>query len=259
MAKKIDIIAPQIEQGSSALTLSRWLKMVGDPVHFNEPIAEIFGAQTRGYVHAPDEGTISILHTMPGQNVLSGALMGQIAVVSKNALDWDNFDHVTDILESFADKSKSADQLKDANEALGQLLGVADKDVFRNMSIEQQNKFLQNIVDQHAQGAIGSAQVAQKLLEGLYLRSPQISGPAVRGPSFGMAAPTPGGMGGGAPRNMHQQQWPPQQMPHGYPPVDPYHSGPQFGHNIPPPHVPHMPSAPHQLPPILPTDDEETK
>lgn len=285
MATKIDIVAPQIEQGSSALTLSRWLKNIGDPVAFNEPIAEIIGAQARGYVHAPTEGTVSSLYTQPGQNILSGSLMGKIAVVSKNAIDWTNFDQVTVILEEYADNSNDPSKLKDANEALGQLLGVTDVDVFRKLSIEEQNKFLQNLVDQSSQGTLGGAEVAQKLLEGLHLRNPQPQGPAVRGPAMGVRIPTPGGMGmggGGGQQQyyqpppptayppqqpmhpQHQQQWPHQPLPNGYPPFDPYQAGAQPGHWSPPPHVPHIstppnmpPQAPFAPPPMPPNEDDK--
>lgn len=243
MAVKIDIIAPTIEKDSSALTLVRWLKEIGAPVFQNEPIVEVRGAQVAGYVHSPAEGTLSMIFVGPNQNVLSGARLGSIAVIQKNAIDWGNFDQVAAILEEFAEKSKDLKQLKDANEALGQLLGVADKDVFTRMSIEQQNKFLQNVVDQYSQNGLSPADVAQKLLEGLQLRTPQLA-PATPAPVYGISAPTPGGMGGGASRNPHQQQWPQHSLDHGYPPVDPRHGGVQSGHAAPPPHVPHIPPAP---------------
>ncbi len=208
MAQKIDLIAPKIEKDSSALTLVRWLKQIGDAIMLNEPLAEIKGAEARGYVHSPAEGTLSTINIRNGQSLLSGSLMGQIAVISKKDIDWGNFDQVTALLEEFAEKSKDPRNLKDTNEALGQLLGVADKDVFRQMSVENQNKFLQNVVDQHSQNGLSAADIAQKLLEGLALRNPKVSGPAVRGPAMGMAIPTPGGNMVGGNNAQPPQQWP---------------------------------------------------
>ena len=236
MAKKLDIIAPQLQTGSSALTMARWLKNIGDPVIQNEPIAELFGDQMRAYVHAPATGMLSVMMVQPGQNILSGTVVGQLSVIANDAVDWDNFDQVTAILEDFASKSKAVNQLKDANEALAQLLGIGDNLVFQNMSIEKQNAFLQNVVDQHQQNGLSPADVAQQLLIGLALRdapvrvqTPAIPGLGLRGP----VGPAPGGMGGGSVPQQHaypsypvqpQQggydptSYPPQQLPPFVPP-----------------------------------------
>ncbi len=268
MAQKIDIIAPAAPQGSSALTLHRWLKGIGEVMLINEPIAELAGSHMMIYVHAPAEGTLSSVLVQPGQNILSGAMLGQVSVVDRNNIEWKNFDTVTEILEEFADKSDNAKQLKDANEALGQLLGVGDNPVFQNMSIEQQNKFIQGVVDEHQNHGISPAEVAQKLLVGMQLRAPAV-GPS--GPSFGFglrgpAGPAPGGMGGMGgginyagvtpqqqqgyapyPATPSPGQWPaPPQYGHGYPPQQPMHGQgypimPQQGQGYPPQGIPAQP------------------
>jgi hypothetical protein len=149
-------------------------------------------------------------------------------------IDWNNFEKVADILEDFAGKAKNGKQSKDANEALGQLLGVSDNVIFQKMNSDQQNQFLQSVVDSHSQHGLTSSQVAQKLLEGLHLRTPQLA-PATPAPVYGMAmAPpvpglAPGGGGGGArPQQQQQNQQPPpaqqtqqgEQWPPPYVPVD---------------------------------------
>lgn len=211
MALKVDIIAPQIQPDSSAVTLVRWLKNIGDKVMQNEPIAELLGTQMRAYAHAPATGSLSSTMVMAGQNVLTGTVLGQLAVIDKNVMDWDNFDQVTVILEEFAEKSKNFNELKDANDALGQLLGIDDKPVFQNMDIEQRNQFLQNVVDQHKQLGLSPADVAQKLLEGLALRMPKNAPTAPRGPALGFAPAGPG-MSPGMPANFGVVP-----QPHAYP------------------------------------------
>jgi pyruvate/2-oxoglutarate dehydrogenase complex dihydrolipoamide acyltransferase (E2) component len=256
MASKLDIIAP-FTQGSSALMMQRWLKLVGDPVMLNEPIAELVGNGMMVYVHAPSEGSVASIMVGPGQNILSGTIIGQISVVAKDAIEWDNFDQVTAILEDFADKSKTHNQRKDANEALGQLLGVADKDVFRKLDIEQQNKFLQNVVDQYQANGLSPADVAQKLLEGLQLRTPRYGQVAPSGPGFGVrgpAGPAPGGMGGGA-GAVHYPQGPMPQQQQGYAPYQPpgqqWPAVPQQGG-----YPPVMPQQQVPYMPPIPDDDE---
>ena len=257
MASKIDILAPATKDGESVLVFSRWLKLVGENMLANEPIAELNGSQMVVYVHAPAEGVLSSMLVQPGQNVLSGALLGQLSVIAKNEIEWDNFDEVTTILEDLADKSTSGKPLKDASDALGQLLGVADKPVFQNMSIEQQNKFLQNVVDHYKGFGLSAADMAQQLLAGLQLRPP-VNVPGTPTPVYGIrpmgpAGPTPGGMGGGmggggvhyAPGVMPQQQqgyapYSPSQVQGQWPsvPRQPGQIGQQGGQALPPPFVP---------------------
>jgi pyruvate/2-oxoglutarate dehydrogenase complex dihydrolipoamide acyltransferase (E2) component len=281
MAQKLDIIAPSAPHGSSALTLHRWLKNIGEVMLVNEPIAELAGSHMMIYVHAPAEGTLSTVLVQPGQNILSGAMLGQVTVVSRNEIEWGNFDTVTDILEDFADKTSNAKEMKDANEALGQLLGVGDNPVFQTMSIEQQNKFIQGVVDEHHSQGISPAQVAQKLLVGMQLRTAPAAGPS--GPAFGFglrgpAGPAPGGMGGMGggvnyagitpqqqqgyapyPSTPAPGQWPaPPQYGHGYPSHQPMHGQgypimPQQGQGYPPHGVPQQPPAT----PVLPVPSEE--
>jgi hypothetical protein len=118
-------------------------------------------------------------------------------------LNWNNFDKVADLIETQTEKADNAQKRKDSNEALGQLLGVTDNPVFRKLNTEQQNMFLQHIVDKSGSGA---GNVAQKLLEGLHLKAPALA-PSTPAPAFGlgMAPPTPGGMGGQMPRVQQQQ------------------------------------------------------
>lgn len=218
MARKVDILAPMTANGGSVLTFSRWLKLIGEGMLPNEPIAELNGSEMVVYVHAPSEGILSSVSVQPGQNVLSGAMLGQISVIAKDSIEWDNFDQVAALLEESADKSNNTKQLKDANEALGQLLGVAEKAIFQKLSIEEQNKFLQNVVDQHKAHGLSPADVAQQLLAGLQLRPP-IYAPASSAPAFGvrMAPSGPGGMGGGG--GVHYTGVTPQQQ-QGYAPYN---------------------------------------
>jgi hypothetical protein len=120
-------------------------------------------------------------------------------------LNWQNFDQVTDILEQSTNKAKTVKQLKDANEALGQLLGVTDNAVFQKMNTDQKNQFLQIVMDQYSQHGLKPADMAQKLLEGLHLRTPSLA-PATPAPAFGLA---PSGPGGSTPRQQ-SSYWPPQ-------------------------------------------------
>jgi pyruvate/2-oxoglutarate dehydrogenase complex dihydrolipoamide acyltransferase (E2) component len=243
MARKVDILAPYTQNGGSALIVQRWLKMIGDTMLVNEPIAELVGNEMIVYVHAPSEGSLANILVPPGQNILSGAVLGHVSVVAKDAIEWDNFDEVTTILEEFAEKSKDRKQLKDANEALGQLLGVTDKDIFRTMNIEQQNKFLQNVVDQHKAYGLSPADVAQQLLVGLQLRPP-VNVPSTPAPAFGIRGPSAPGMapgGGGvhytgATPQQQQGYAPPAQAPTNWP------SMPQQG-QIPPPYMPVIPKS----------------
>ena len=249
MAHKIDILAPMTADGGSVLVFSRWLKLVGENMLPNEPIAELNGSQMVVYVHAPAEGMLSSILVQPGQNVLSGAMLGQLSVIAKDAIEWENFDQVTSILEDLADNPGSTKSLKDASDALGQLLGVADKQVFQKMNIEQQNKYLQGVVDQYKAHGLSPADMAQQLLAGLQLRPPVQVAPT-SAPSFGVrmapSGPVPGGMGGGggvhyAPGVMPQQQ-------QGYAPYNPTQAPGQWpavpqqqGGALPPPFVPDLP------------------
>jgi len=253
MAKKLDIIAPPLQPGTSALTLARWLKGVGDTVMENEPIAELFGDQMRGYVHAPTNGMISMIAAQPGQVILAGTVVGQLSVIPSDAIDWDNFDQVTAILEDFAEKSKNFKQLKDANDALAQLLGVGDNLLFQNMSIQQQNGFLQNVVDQYQQYGLSPADLAHTLLESLSLRGPKVVQAPVS-PGFGLrgpAGPAPGGMGGfGGVAQPHAYPSYPIQ-PQGQGGFPPYQANPQGYPQMPPQQTPYFPPPPNK--------DEEKK
>lgn len=240
MARKIDLIVPQPEgQSSSILRLNRWLKLVGDPVLLHEPLAELQGdGQIVLYLHSPGDGVLSSIQAVDGQNIMSGHVLGQVAIISKDSVDWDNFDQVTGILEEYAEKSKDFRQLKDANEALGQLLGIAKNPVFFNMNTEQQNKFLQNVVDQYQANKLSPADMAQHLLEGLALRTPrypQQHAPVAPAMGFGMrgpAAPAPSGMGGGGLSMVPQ--------PHAYPSYGTVPAGENY------PAFPAQPAIPHQ-------------
>jgi hypothetical protein len=112
-------------------------------------------------------------------------------------LNWDNFDKVSDLIEMQVEKTDDSQKLKDANEALGQLLGVTDNPVYQKMTTEQKNMFLQFVRDTAGKS---SSDTAQKVLQGLHLRAAP-SAPRMA-PSMTLAPPTPGGMGGGgsAPR-----------------------------------------------------------
>src|SRR5690606_4153435 len=116
-------------------------------------------------------------------------------------LNWNNFDKVADLIEAQAENTKDSQKLKDANEALGQILGVTDNPIFQKMNTAQKNMFLQHVVENHGKS---SSDTARKLLEGLHLRSPAPTGPRMA-PAMTMAPPTPG-MGGGAPRSTTPQQ-----------------------------------------------------
>ncbi len=143
-----------------------------------------------------------------------------------NTVDWQNFNAVADIIEDFADKSKDGKKLKDANEALGQLLGVSEKAVFQKMNAEQQNAFLNGVMDQYQKSGSNPADMAQKLLEGLRLKTPQLA-PGTPAPVYGLAPPVPGGMGGGGRPQQQQQNWQP-----------PAQQQQQEGEQWPPPYVP---------------------
>lgn len=212
MAQKIDLIAPQppVPHGlaahsivpSSAMMVQRWLKNVGDKIVEGEPLIELAGNQVVFYVHAQGHGTLSKISVAAGQNVLSGHVLGQISVVSKEEIEWDNLDHVTEMLTDFAQKAKDFNGVKDAVDALGQLLGVAENQVFFNMKTEEQNQFLQSVIDQSEAGELSPADIARKMLVDLNLRPPQFTPYAPQAPNFGlgMRPPTPagpGGMGGG--------------------------------------------------------------
>lgn len=196
MARKIDIVAPEAPGGQAALTVNRWLKTISDPVYLNEPILELTGNGVIVYVHAPEDGILSSMAVRQNQNVLSGMVLGQVSVLAKDSIEWENFDQVTELIEEFAIKAQNMKQSRDANEALGQLLGVTDEPVFQTKSIEEQNKFLQKVVDEHQKGNLTPAAVTQKLLEGLYLRMPANAPAGPRGPALGPAGPGMGGGGG---------------------------------------------------------------
>lgn len=275
MAVKIDLIAPQPDSQSSLLRVHRWLKRAGDPVLLNEPLLELLGEQNvMMYIHSPGDGTLSTIMAVDGQNVLSGHVLGQVTIISKDEVDWENLDQVTNVLEDYASKSKDFRTLKDANEALGQLLGVAENPVFFNMSTEQQNKFLQNVVDQYQANRLSPADMAQHLLEGLELRTPRYAPQGPTGPAlgFGMrgpAGPSPSGMGGSglgmvpqahaypsysaAPTDNQYPAFPSQApYPPQFPPQGPQGPEPQYGQGYPPQAVPPYPVQgipPQSLPP----------
>ena len=196
MAVLIDIYAPKWESNTSVLVLTRWLKMIGQPVMLNEPIVELMGTDSRTYVHSPANGTLSEMLAQPGQNIRTGHHLGKVSAIRDDSIDWDNFDEVTAIVEEFAEKSKDMSQLKDANEALGQLLGVTDNPIYQNMSIQQQNMFLQSIVDESKAANLSPAAVTNRLLVGLHLRMPA-DAPRAPGPSLGLHGPAGPGLGGG--------------------------------------------------------------
>ncbi|MDB5478166.1 MAG: sucB [Alphaproteobacteria bacterium] len=255
MARKVDILAPQLPAGESVLTVSRWLKMVGDTMVLNEPIVELVGRQFAVYVHAPHDGVLSMIITPPGQNLLSGMILGQVSIVAKDEIEWDNFDKVAGFIEESADGAEDMAVIKDANEALGQLFGITDNPVFLKMNIEQQNKFLQKVVDEQQSGNLNPSAVALKLLEGLQLRMPAKAPVGPRGPSLGPAGPGMGGVAWSGVSPQQQQGYAPlpggvpnnQQMVYpqaAYPPGVFPGQGPQ--QNFPPqqqqpPYVPYVP------------------
>lgn len=129
-------------------------------------------------------------------------------------IDWKNFEEVTAFLEDFTEKSKDKNQLRDANDALAQLLGIGDNVKFQELNSDQQNNFLQSVINDRAQYGLTAPEVAQKLLEGLQLRTPKIA-PATPAPAFGIAPVFAPGL---APGGGSRPAWPPQQQWQGPPP-----------------------------------------
>lgn len=116
-----------------------------------------------------------------------------------NDLNWRNFDRVSELIESEAEKADATIKRKEANDALGQLFGITEKgkEVFRTLNTDQQNMFLEHVVKQSEQGGRNATSATQAVLEGLRIKAPAVRGPSAPALGMVMAPPVPGGMGGG--------------------------------------------------------------
>lgn len=220
--KELNIIAPALLHFTGATYIKRWLKAAGDVVKTGDGLVILtdrpVSAAQPGQEHtvlSPAQGTMQVIDMFAGQEGETGATLCRLLVAADyrdtTKVNWDNFDEVSMILEDFAEKSKVTTQKKSANEALGQLLGVADDSTFQRMNTDQQNQFIQSLLSEYKSYGLNPADLANKLLQGLHLKTPQLA-PSTPAPVFGisgpapMAAPAPGGMGGGTRRTTTDTQ-----------------------------------------------------
>lgn len=155
-------------------------------------------------LYAPTDAVLESIKIYANEPSPTGAVAGILRVAEDYkdtaARDWNNFDLLSEILSEFTEKTKDAKQLRDINDALSELFGVKEDAVFQKMNTEQQNQFIQSVTDQYKNYGLSPATMAQKLLEGLQLRPPQLA-PATPTPAYGLRPSAPGlsapGLGGG--------------------------------------------------------------
>jgi pyruvate/2-oxoglutarate dehydrogenase complex dihydrolipoamide acyltransferase (E2) component len=208
--KPYSLTAPAVLDFEGAAKVKQWFAVEGARVKKDDRLLTL----TDGYrsimdVRAPTDGVMDSIKIYAGEEAPTGAILGVLQVAESftdNAQrDWQNFDKLSEILVDFVDKAKSPKQVKDMNDALGELLDVNENAVFGKMNTDQQNQFIQAVVKEHSEKGSSPVTMAQKLLEGLQLRTPQLA-PATPTPAYGLRPSVPGlgGVGGGA-RVVQQQ------------------------------------------------------
>ena len=190
--------------------VKQWLAVEGARVKQGDRLVVLTdGFRTVLDVRAPTDGVIDTIKIYTDELAPTGAVLGTLLVAADytdtTQRDWQNFDKLSELLVDYVDKARNPKQLKDMNDALGELLDVNEDSVFKKMNTDQQNQFIQSVVKEHSEKGSSPVTMAQKLLEGLQLRTPQLA-PSTPTPAYGLRPSTPGLGGGGGARVIQQQQ-----------------------------------------------------
>ena len=203
--KPYEVTAPAVIDFMDAAKVKRWYVAEHSTVKKGEKLLCLTdGFQAAQDVLSPADGILEMIKIYANEPAPTGATLCVLLVAEdfkENAeRDWQNFDKLSEIFSDFTERSKDPKQLRDMNDALGELLGVKEDAVFQRMNTEQQNQFIQSVVDQYTTQGLSPSVMAQKLLEGLQLRPPKFV-PSTPTPAFGLRPSAPGmaapGLGGG--------------------------------------------------------------
>lgn len=206
--KPYNLTAPAVIDFMLPAKVKRWYVAEHSAVKKGERVVCLTdGLEANLDVMAPTDAVLDGIRIYANELAPTGAVLGVFLVAEEYRetaeRDWDNFDKLSEIFGDFTEKSKDPKQLRDMNDALGELLGVKEDAVFQRMNTEQQNQFIQSVVDQYTEKGLSPSTMAQKLLEGLQLRTPQLA-PATPTPAYGLRPSAPGlsvpGLGGGTVR-----------------------------------------------------------
>jgi pyruvate/2-oxoglutarate dehydrogenase complex dihydrolipoamide acyltransferase (E2) component len=189
--------------------VKQWLAVEGARVKQGDRLVVLTdGVRTVLDVRAPTDGVVDTINIYADELAPTGVVLGTLQVAAdytdNTQRDWQNFDKLSELLVDYVDKARNPRQLKDMNDALGELLDINEDSVFRKMNTDQQNQFIQAVVKEHSEKGSSPVTMAQKLLEGLQLRTPQLA-PATPTPAYGLRPSAPGLGGGGAARVVQQQ------------------------------------------------------
>ena len=83
MAK--DLVVPTLGESVTEATVSKWLKLVGDPVKADEPVVELETDKVSVAVPSPEAGVLSEIKIQAGSTVNVGAVLGSIGAGTANA------------------------------------------------------------------------------------------------------------------------------------------------------------------------------
>ncbi len=77
---KTDVLAPDVGEGVTQVTLTEWLKAVGDTVAEGEVIVELMTDKAAFEVESPASGTLSEILVEPDEEIAVGTVLGRIDV-----------------------------------------------------------------------------------------------------------------------------------------------------------------------------------
>jgi pyruvate/2-oxoglutarate dehydrogenase complex dihydrolipoamide acyltransferase (E2) component len=221
--KQHPLISPPVIDFSATAYVRQWFVIPGNQFKRGEPLLALTDRVDLSIdVYAPTDGVLDVIKIYADEPAPTAAILALLSVhesyEENKERNWDNFDRLSDILSVFTEKSHDIKQMKDMNEALGELLGVKEGAIFEKMSVDQQNQFVQQVIDQYQEKGLSPAVMAQNLLVGLQLRPPQPK-MAPSAPSLGLRPSAPGmGIGGGGGGARVQQQAQQQTLPPDMPP-----------------------------------------
>ncbi len=202
--KEYEVTAPAVIDFIDTAKVKRWYIAEHSTVKKGEKLVCLTdGFQGVQDVLSPADGVLEMIKIYANEQAPTGAVLGVLRVaadfVDTVERDWENFDKLSEIFGDFTIRSKDPKQLRDMNDALGELLGIKENSAFQRMNTQQQNQFIQTVVDQYTQQGLSPSVMARKLLEGLQLRTPQLA-PSTPTPAYGLRPSAPGlsvpGLGG---------------------------------------------------------------
>ncbi len=80
MAKRVEIVVPNVGEAISEVMLTKWLKHVGDTVRAGEPLFVVDLDKSSLEIEATDDGTLAEIRAPDGSSVMPLDIVGALEI-----------------------------------------------------------------------------------------------------------------------------------------------------------------------------------